>query len=122
METYYIHCAVPKPQNNKKKKAYNGYKDKPERRCYYCGKPYAERHEVYSGSSNRQISIDNGFQVDLCPSHHKEIQANVTEWAQKENLRWKQYYQNQYIEKLIQSGMDKEKARTVWYHLIGKFY
>lgn len=27
-------------------------------------------HEIYFGSANRKISIENGFQVYLCPYHH----------------------------------------------------
>jgi len=50
---YYETCAVPKPKNNKKKKLYNGYKDKPIRFCAETGAPYAERHEIFGGA-NRQ--------------------------------------------------------------------
>lgn len=74
MANYYNSCPIPKPRSNKKKKACNGYKDKKNRYCYYCGTPYAERHEVYGGA-NRQKSILNHWQVDLCHSCHEEMQA-----------------------------------------------
>ena len=110
----------PKPIERKKKKKYNGYKDKAERFCYYCGTPYAERHEVFGGPL-RQISIDYGFQVDLCPDCHKELQENITERAQ-ENLTWKQYYQAKYMAQLMEDGAEEKVALRLWMRLIGKNY
>lgn len=47
LEDYYQSCPFPKPAPAKKKTLlYNGYKDKLERRCYYTGRPGAERHEI----------------------------------------------------------------------------
>lgn len=111
----------PKPVERKKKKKYNGYKDKAERFCYYCGTPYAERHEVFGGPL-RQISIDYGFQVDLCPDCHRELQENVTERAQEENLTWKQYYQAKYMAQLMEDGAEEKVALRFWMRLIGKNY
>ena len=65
LKQYYKGCAIPKPQDKKKKKAVNGWKDKPNRYCIVCGAGYAERHEIFGGS-NRQYSIDDGLQIDLC--------------------------------------------------------
>lgn len=111
----------PKPVERKKKKKYNGYKDKAERFCYYCGTPYAERHEVFGGPL-RQISIDYGFQVDLCPNCHRELQENITERAQEENLTWKQYYQAKYMAQLMEDGAEEKVALRLWMRLIGKNY
>ena len=86
---YYRTCPFPKPVDKRKKKKVNGYKDKHKRRCYYCGTYGAERHEVY-GNSNRQISIDNGFQVDLCRDCHREMQENITTRAKERNEFWRQ--------------------------------
>lgn len=118
---YYEKCAFPKPKSKKKKKMANGWKDKANRFCAYCGKPYAERHEVFGGS-NRQISIDNKFQVDVCRAHHEELHSNSTEWAQGENERLKKLYQQQYEAKLIDEGYTKEQARRAWMLLIGRNY
>lgn len=96
-------------------------KDKAERCCYYCGTPYAERHEVFGGP-NRQISIDNGFQVDLCPAHHREIQDNITEWAKKQNRIWRKAYQTKYERTLIKRGATEEQARESFIMLIGRSY
>lgn len=118
---YYDTCAFPKPRNTKKKKKVNGYKDKADRFCAYTGRPYAERHEIFCGR-NRQISIDEGFQIDVCPEIHAELQANITEWAQKENLRLRQKCQTEYEDKLITTGITPEQAREAWLKLIGRSY
>lgn len=118
---YYKTCAFPKPQDKKKKKKQNGYKDKPGRICAYTGAPYAERHEIFPGN-NRQISIDYGFQIDVCPEIHAELQANVTEWAQAENLRLRQKCQTEYEDKLIETGISMDQARKCWLKLIGRSY
>ena len=119
--SYYEKCAFPKPKSAKKKKKSNGWKEKANRFCAYCGKPYAERHEVFGGS-NRQISIDNKFQVDVCRAHHEELHSNSTEWAQAENERLKKHYQQQYESKLIDEGYTDEQARRAWMLLIGRNY
>lgn len=121
LDDYYQNCAYPKPRSVKKKKKMNGWKNKANRICKYCGKPYAERHEVFGGS-NRQISIDNEFQVDVCRKHHEELHANSTEWAQRENQRLRQHYQLQYEIKLIEQGYTAEQARREWMRLIGRNY
>lgn len=122
LEEYYQSCAFPKPAPAKKKKLlYNGYKEKAERKCWYTGRTGAERHEIWGGPW-RQTSIEMGFQVDVCPEIHKELQANATPWAIAENIKWRMYYQYIYEEKLISSGIKKEQARELWMALIGKNY
>lgn len=119
--SYYTECAFPKPTKTKSRKKYNGWKNKPERVCYVCGRPYAERHEIFGGS-NRQISIEEGFQVDVCPEHHYELHQNITEWAKAENARLKAEMQLTYMEKLNDEGYSDEEALRVWMLLIGKNY
>lgn len=120
--SYYQECAFPKPGSAKKKKKTNGYKDKPYRTCYYCGTPNAERHEVYPGTGTRQICIDEGFQVDLCPDCHRAVHANDTPQAQAMNKFWREKYQREYEENLITAGKDPEDARQAWILLIGRSY
>lgn len=122
LDEYYQTCPFPKPKPTKKKKILeNGWKDKPKRRCWYTGKPGAERHEVFPGIY-RQTSIEMGFQVDVCPEIHRQLQANGTDWARIENLKWRMYYQHLYEEKLISSGIKPEQARECWMHMMGKNY
>ena len=119
MDDYYRTCPFPKPTTKKKKLLFNGYKDKSERYCYYCGTPYAERHEVYPGP-NRQISIRLRFQVDLCHNCHEEMQNNITPQAKERNEYWQKYYQAKYEQELMDTGVSKRKAREMWMSLIGK--
>lgn len=39
-------------------------------RCFFCGRPAECIHEVYFGTANRQISIENGFCAGLCHREH----------------------------------------------------
>lgn len=121
LDRYYQNCPFPKPPKTKKKRLlYNGYKGKPQRRCYYTGRTGAERHEIWGGPY-RQISIREGFQIDLCPELHREFHSH-TEWAQREEKRWQQHYQRKYEKKLIESGIKPEHAREIWMQLIGRNY
>lgn len=119
MEEYKRNCPFPIGKTKKKGILYNGYKNKPERTCYYTGKPYAERHEIFGGP-NRQISIREGFQVDLCPELHRELHANQTDWAKRENRYWREKYQREYEEKLKAAGSTPAEARRAWMQLIGR--
>ena len=104
-----------------RKKLYNGYKTKHQRVCRYCGAHYAERHEVFGGS-NRQISIANHFQVDVCREHHRMLQDNIEDWAKRENLRLRQYFERKWLDERIEEGMTEAEAVGGWMHLIGKNY
>lgn len=104
-----------------KKLLYNGWKGKPDRVCLYCGKPYAERHEVFGGA-NRQISIREGFQIDLCREHHEALHRNTEEWAQKENLTWRRFYEKKWLEGQIEAGATLQEAVRGWMSMIGKNY
>lgn len=104
-----------------KRKKYNGYKDKPNRICFHRETGGAERHEVFFGTGQRDISIEYGFQVDLCPELHWEIHQE-TEWGRKEDLLWKQTYQTVYMDCLEADGLTRDEALATWMHLIGRNY
>ena len=120
-EKYYWYAVEQMERAAREKKTYNGWKYKRERTCFYTERPYAERHEVFGGI-NRQISIMYGFQVDLCPEKHRELQANITPWAKAENQRWRETYEQAYIDKLIGEGMSEDDALQDWMQLIGRNY
>lgn len=137
---YYANCAFPKEgKKKKKKKKQNGWKGKARRRCRYTGQPYAERHELFYGSGKHQISIDLGFQVDLCQPIHRlfhgivgkaELEAlNVPgmfpdpeKWAAKEVEELRQGCQESWEAKQMELGIDPEEARARWIELIGQSY
>lgn len=123
MTEYYKNCAFPKPVDKKKKKMMNGYKNKSKRFCAYCGEPYAERHEIFAGPL-RKISMENGFQVDVCRRHHKELQDNITTWAQAENKLLKAECERRYLDQLMENGFTEEEALEEWMSpdFIGKNY
>ena len=111
---------IEKPKSKKKKKIYNGYKEKSERCCHYCGTPYAERHEAFGGS-NRQFSIEDGFQVDLCPNCHRRFHEK-DEWGKEESLKWKIHFQGKYENKLTETGITEDQARTLFISRYGRNY
>lgn len=121
LDRYYQSCPFPKPKTVKPKKKQNGFKDKPNRTCWYTGRPGAERHEIFGGP-NRQTSIDMGFQVDVCPEIHARLHANADDWARIENLKWRMYYQNAYEQRLMELGMERKEARKAWMAMIGRNY
>lgn len=121
MADYYEICAFPKPGSRKKKKLYNGYKNKASRFCYYCGTAYAERHEIFEGK-NRQISIQYGFQVDVCRECHQEMQDNVTDRGKERNRQWERHYEIKYMKDRMAEGMTARQALNSWMALIGKNY
>ncbi|NBH61596.1 hypothetical protein D1155_08035 [Anaerotruncus sp. 80] len=121
-DKYYRYAAEQMERASREKKKYNGYKDKPERICFYTGRPYAERHEVFPGRPNRQISIEYGFQVDICPEKHRELQDNITPWAKAENQKWRSTYERAYIDRLMDEGEREEDALQSWMRLIGRNY
>lgn len=114
---------VPKPVNTKKAKPpCNGYKDKANRFCFYDGECNAERHEIFGGS-NRKYSIEDKFQIDVCTRHHKELQDNITEWAQNENRKWREHFQKSYeVKKMKEEGMTHLQARIAFRARYGKNY
>lgn len=122
MNNYYKTCPFPKPVDKKKKTICNGYKDKPNRVCAYTGAVGAERHELFGGP-NRKISIMYDFQVDVSPEKHRELQDNVTEWAQEENKRLRAEAQKNYMDRLIEEeGITEKAALREWMFLIGRNY
>ena len=81
-------------------------------RCYFCGKPAQCIHEVYYGTANRRISIQNGFCVGLCHGEHNLYTKSVHN-DRKMDLELKQLYQKEY---------EKNHTRDEFIKLIGKSY
>lgn len=121
-DKYYNYALDQIKRAEREKKKYNGYKDKADRHCFYTGLPYAERHEIFGGP-NRRTSIRLGFQVDLSPDKHRELQANITPWAQEENTKWRRVYQRAAMEILIKCDkVSEQEALKAWMALIGRNY
>lgn len=81
-------------------------------KCFFCGRPAECIHEVYFGSANRRISIENGFCVGLCHKEHN-LSTNAVHNDRKMDLKLKQLYQQEY---------EKNHSREDFIKLIGKSY
>ena len=110
---YYRTCAVPKPVEKKKRKRMNGYKDKPNRYCVECGTPYAERHEIFGGA-NRQNSIADRLQIDLCPACHRRWHEGTDGETIAWRENWRRKAQKAYEERLIDAGAKPSLARELF--------
>lgn len=69
-------------------------------RCIECGRYGVELHEVFFGTSNRKLSIEDGLVIPLCSvKHHhgnligihqdKELNEK---WKKKAQEKWQDYY------------------------------
>ncbi|QIB68590.1 hypothetical protein Ami103574_04310 [Aminipila butyrica] len=121
MTDYYSRCAFPKPVNKKKKKLYNGYKDKPNRVCAFKGTPYAERHEIFGGP-NRQKSIQYGLQVDLSHEVHERVTNPRTDKDLDLVRQLKEYGQKMFEDIIREQGGTDVEARKSFMHEFGKNY
>lgn len=112
-DDYYATCPISKPKDKKKSKKVNGYKDKPNRYCIVCGTGYAERHEIFSGA-NRQHSIDDGLQIDLCAEHHRQWHESTDEETIQWRRQWRRKAQRCYEQRLIDAGAKPTQARKIF--------
>ncbi len=81
-------------------------------KCYFCGRPKEHIHEVYFGTANRKISIENGFCVGLCNYHHNSSNNSVH----------KNYAMNLELKRIYQEEYEKTHTREDFIKLIGKSY
>lgn len=79
---------------------------------FLCGKPAECIHEVYFGTANRQISIQNGFCAGLCHKEHNMSNSSV-HYNRAMDLKLKRTYQKEY---------EKTHTRQDFINLIGKNY
>lgn len=83
-------------------------------KCYFCGKPKEHIHEVFYGTANRKVSIQNGFCVGLCNAHHNMSNDSVhAKPNQGKDLELKQVYQKEF---------EKTHSRDDFIKLIGRNY
>lgn len=112
---------VPKPEKKKKKKLYNGYKDKPERVCEVTGASYAQRHEIF-GAANRQKSIAYGLQVDLCHAEHERVTNPRTKEDKEKVQSLKERGQQKFEDMLREKGFTDVQARKTFMQEFGRNY
>ena len=68
--------------------------------CIECGKSNVELHEIFFGTANRRLSIEDGLVIPLCKEKHhcgnligihKDKKLNL-KWKQKAEQNWLEYY------------------------------
>ena len=68
--------------------------------CIECGRTNIEKHEVFFGTANRKLSIEDGLVIPLCKAlHHKgnligihkEKELNE-KWKKIAQQTWQEYY------------------------------
>ena len=69
-------------------------------KCIECGRYNVELHEVFFGTANRKLSIQDGLVIPLCKAKHhqgnligihKDIELNK-KWKKLAQLKWQEYY------------------------------
>lgn len=81
-------------------------------KCFFCGRPAECIHEVYFGTANRRISIENGFCAGLCHREHNLSNKSVHK-DREMDLKLKRAYQKEYM---------KTHTKEEFIKLIGKSY
>lgn len=90
--------AIPKPPKTKKKKAKNNKRQTVQTKCDHCGRyAYCQTNEIFRGN-NRQISIEYGFQNNLCLECHEKVTNLRDEYWIEKDMEWKQRAQEEYEE------------------------
>lgn len=68
--------------------------------CIECGRNNVELHEVFFGTGNRKLSIEDGLVIPLCKllhhngnliGIHKDRELNI-KWKKIAQKRWQEYY------------------------------
>lgn len=77
------------------KKRYSILQNK--KNCYFCGKPAECIHEVFYGTANRKLSIEDGCCVYLCNQHHN-MSNNSVHFNKNMDLQLKIVMQKQWQE------------------------
>lgn len=68
--------------------------------CIECGRSNVEKHEVFFGTANRRLSIEDGLVIPLCKAKHhagnligihKDQELNE-KWKKIAQETWQEYY------------------------------
>ena len=75
--------------------------------CYICGSSPVDIHEIYGGS-NRKISMQNGFCLPVCRTHHRLLTDDNKA--------------SEYFKQKSQGKFEETHERKEFMNLIGKNY
>lgn len=68
--------------------------------CIECGRTNIEKHEVFFGTANRKLSIEDGLVIPLCKAQHhngnligihRDNELNE-KWKKIAQQKWQEYY------------------------------
>lgn len=68
--------------------------------CIECGRNNVEKHEVFFGTANRKLSIEDGLVIPLCKAEHHagnlrgihKDQVLNEKWKKIAQEKWQEYY------------------------------
>lgn len=68
-------------------------------KCIECGRTNVNLHEVWFGSANRKLSIEDGLVIPLCQYyHHNQFNCTGIHFDNKLNRKWKRIAQITWME------------------------
>jgi len=67
--------------------------------CIECGRTGINKHEVFFGTANRKLSIEDGLVIPLCESyHHNQYDCIGIHFDKDLNKKWKKIAQKKWQE------------------------
>ena len=67
--------------------------------CIECGRKNINKHEVFFGTANRKLSIEDGLVIPLCQYyHHNQFNCTGIHFDDKLNRKWKKIAEEKWIE------------------------
>lgn len=66
--------------------------------CIECGRTGINKHEVFYGTANRKLSIEDGLVIPLCEEIHHQANVKGIHVDKKLNLKWKKIAQKRWQE------------------------
>jgi len=67
--------------------------------CIECGRTNINKHEVFFGTANRKLSIEDGLVIPLCQYyHHNQFNCTGIHFDDHLNRKWKKIAEEKWIE------------------------
>lgn len=67
--------------------------------CIECGRTNINKHEVFFGTANRKLSIEDGLVIPLCQYyHHNQFNCTGIHFDNELNRKWKKIAEKKWIE------------------------
>ncbi len=84
--------------------------------CIICGRDNVNKHEIFFGTANRQLSKNYGLVIPLCQKyHHNQYQSKGIHFDSKLCEEWQKIGQRAFMEKY-------DKTKEDFIKIFGKNY